>query len=106
MERLHCRTRYDKDSDYLFCRATRSLRFFELPDQSIESRLCGYLSGALAIGGLIVAFRLSSGILLWFIAIAHYFVAGIVVKSVAGIPLSMGYGGWKVRRDRHGRIRR
>ena len=46
-----------------------------------------------------------AGWIIWGGAIACYFTSGIIAREVGGIPLSMGHGGWAVRRDRKGNLR-
>lgn len=46
-----------------------------------------------------------AGWIIWGGAILCYFLSGIIAREVGGIPLSMGYGGWTVRRARNGRYR-
>jgi hypothetical protein len=48
---------------------------------------------------------LPAGVTIWVGAIVCYFFSGVIVREVGGIPLSMGRGGWKVRRTRSGRYR-
>jgi len=47
---------------------------------------------------------LIAGGIVWGGAILCYFLSGIIAREVGGIPLSMGYGGWKIRRTRKGRL--
>jgi hypothetical protein len=44
-----------------------------------------------------------AGWIIWGGAIFCYFLSGIIAREVGGIPLSIGYGGWRVRRSRNGR---
>jgi hypothetical protein len=44
-----------------------------------------------------------SGGMLWFGRILSYVIGGIITQVVAGIPLRMTYGGWKVNRSRRSR---
>lgn len=87
----------------------------EISERSLSDRAAEWVDGAITFTGLVLVVitmdRDDSGFaiggsLIWFGSVACYFVSGIIAREVGGIPLSMGYGGWKVRRDRHGRIRR
>ena len=73
-----------------------------------------FIRGAISLAGLVLAIISSeggtsgyaiAGCLIWGGAIACYFLSGVILREVGGIPLSMGYGGWKVRRTRDGRYR-
>lgn len=42
-----------------------------------------------------------AGLLIWIGLILCYFVQGIIVREVGGVPLEMSrYGGWKIRQGR------
>jgi hypothetical protein len=45
-----------------------------------------------------------AGWIIWGGAIICWLFSGIILREVGGVPLSMGYGGWAVRRGRNGRI--
>ena len=87
----------------------------EYPERSLSDHAAEWINGAITLTGLVLVVitmdRDDSGFaiggsIIWFGSLACYFVWGIIAREVGGIPVSMGYGGWKVRRDRHGRIRR
>ena len=85
------------------------------PKISLSYRVAQWIDYTIAFTGLIIlaiaekspdcGYVIGGGII-WFGAIISYLVIGLIAKHVACIPLSMGYGGWKVRRDRHGKIRK
>ncbi len=80
--------------------------------RALTARIANVLNGVILFGGLI-AFMLGGdghdralflvGGIIWLGGIAIWFVAGVIVREVAGIPLRMGYGGWQVGRPRSGR---
>ena len=37
---------------------------------------------------------MTSGMIIWIGTIIIYFLSGLVFKTITGIPLKMGYGGW------------
>jgi hypothetical protein len=81
---------------------------------SFYARASRWLEGSITLFGLILALVTRDsdstgyaigGSIIWGGAIICSFVSGIIAREVGGIPLSMGYGGWKVRRDRRGNFR-
>ena len=80
--------------------------------RSLTEHLGSVLNGVILFGGLI-AFIIGGdghdsplflpGAIIWLGGVAIWFVAGIIVREVAGIPLRMGYGGWRVEGPRAGR---
>ena len=80
----------------------------------IADQVAQWIDGAITLTGLgLVVVNQSSetngyavaGLIIWGGAVACYFVSGIIVREVGGVPLSMGYGGWAIRRNRRGRYR-
>lgn len=61
---------------------------------------------ALFEGGIVLTglFLLASsdlnivGSIIWFSALISYFLWGIIISFITGIPLKFGYGGWVVKR--------
>ena len=47
-----------------------------------------------------------AGLIIWGGGIVFWFLTGIILREVGGVPLRMGYGGWAVRRGKNGRILR
>ncbi len=43
-----------------------------------------------------------AGWIIWCGTLVRYYVFGVIMREVGGVPLSMGYGGWAVRRGRKG----
>ncbi len=85
------------------------------PYPPLSVRIARWIKGVITLTGLVlvvVARRTDAGgfalggWIIWGGAIACYLTSGIIAGEVGGIPLSMGYGGWAVRRDRKGNIRR
>lgn len=93
--------------------------FFELPIEYKEAKL--YRTGkwqpietksifeiielrirqAIIIFGLLLSVsKHTSGTIIFGGAIVFYFISGLIAKEVAGIPLEMGYGGWRKRNTR------
>lgn len=44
-----------------------------------------------------------AGWIIWGSAIITYFIFGVIMRDVGGVPLNMGYGGWAPRCNRKGR---
>ncbi len=100
---------------YREAKALRRDEAAPLPTYEPAIRMSRRLDGAITIVGLIlvaVAHRTGAdnyavaGAIIWVGALGCYFISGVIVREVGGIPLSMGYGGWTVRRDKRGRLRR
>jgi hypothetical protein len=82
--------------------------------RGLTEHITSALNGAILFGGLI-AFMIGgddgdrgvfrAGAIIWIGGIAIWFISGIIVREVAGIPLRMGYGGWHIYRPRRGRSR-
>jgi hypothetical protein len=81
----------------------------------LADRIAGWIDGAITLTGLVLVVVTQksetsgyavAGWLIWGGAIACYFLSGIILREVGGVPLSMGYGGWAIRRIRNGRYRR
>lgn len=76
-------------------------------------RIAEWVEGTMAFVGLFLMVwhaderngYFAAGCMVWGGAVACYFVSGVIIKDVGGVPLSMGFGGWAVRRDRKGRVR-
>lgn len=83
---------------------------WQLPETRVR-KAASYLDGTITIAGLAAPFvathhkAAESGFFLWIIAVADWVLSGIIAHSVAGIPLRMTYGGWKVDRGRARRHR-
>jgi len=80
----------------------------EKEKKKISKILEKWLSGLIVISGLI-AFCIGkdnqnniflTGGIIWIGTIVIWFISGIIVKEVTGIPLRMGYGGWYIHRPR------
>jgi hypothetical protein len=82
---------------------------------STAERFGKWIDGTISLTGLVLVVvtqnRPTDGLsvagwIMWGGAIICWFVSGIILREVGGVPLSMGYGGWAVRRGRDGRILR
>lgn len=51
--------------------------------------------GMVIVGLLLTLLQHTSGMIIWVGAIISYFISGLLATHVAGIPLEMGYGGWR-----------
>jgi hypothetical protein len=82
------------------------------PQRGIAYRIARWTEWAITLSGLVLVCATKGGgstgyavggWIIWGGAIFCYFLSGIIAREVGGIPLSMGYGGWGVRRGRNGR---
>ncbi|HEU0143206.1 MAG TPA: hypothetical protein VFQ47_00330 [Nitrososphaera sp.] len=74
--------------------------------KSIGETLSKWIRNLLLFSGLFLALGGSiAGIIIWVGSIICWFVAGVIAREVAGIPVRMGYGGWKIYRPRKRRTR-
>ncbi len=82
--------------------------------KSLVEHLAAWVRGLLLFGGLLLmmgaekesnGFSVSGGII-WIGTIVCWLIAGWIVRDVAGIPVRMGYGGWRVHRPRNRRKRK
>jgi hypothetical protein len=62
-----------------------------------------FRQGMLIFSFVLMAFHQTSGGIIFGSAIISYFFSGLITKEVAGIPLEMGYGGWRKRNFRRRR---
>lgn len=70
---------------------------------SFVDRMTSLLEGTVIIFGLIAMVSgraVTAGAIIWFGAIFVYFLWGIIIEIITGIPLRFGYGGWEIRRNR------
>ncbi len=93
---------------FFYYRAAKLLRAGtqEFPPQ--QPRVAGWINGAITLTGLVLLIVGSGGYamggwIIWLGAIVCWLSAGIILREVGGMPLSMGYGGWAIRRTRNGR---
>jgi len=70
------------------------------PLENLENR---FRQGMFIFSFVLMAFHQTSGGIIFVSAIISYFISGLITKEVAGIPLGMGYGGWKKRNFRRRR---
>jgi hypothetical protein len=83
-------------------------------NSAISVRVARWIQNTIALTGLVLVVATKgegsdyaiAGWIIWIGVIVCYFISGIIAREVGGVPLSMGYGGWRVRRDRKGRLRR
>ena len=97
-------------------RIAKSIRpYTSPPEPSTVDRVGRWIDGTITITGLVLAVATLdrptdgyaiAGRIIWGGAIICYLLSGIILREVGGVPLSMGYGGWAVRRGRNGRILR
>lgn len=82
-------------------------------DVTTAERVGKWIEGAICLTGLVLVVVTQdrptdehsiAGWIIWGSAIICWFSSGIILKEVGGVPLSMGYGGWAVRRGKNGRI--
>lgn len=113
--------KYDLDVELIYVAGSQAMQSLlsgtlqPYPEPSLSTRAARWVKGAITLTGLVLVIVTRGsdaggyaigGWVIWGGAIACYFASGIIAREVGGIPLSMGYGGWKVRRDRNGKIRR
>ena len=80
-------------------------------NKSVIEHLAAWLRGLLLFGGLFLMLGLEkerngfsiSGAIIWIGTIVCWLIAGWIVREVAGVPVRMGYGGWRVHRTRNRR---
>jgi len=51
--------------------------------------------GMVLTGLVLTVFQRTSGMIMWVGTIICYLISGWIAQHVAGIPLEMGYGGWR-----------
>jgi protein-S-isoprenylcysteine O-methyltransferase Ste14 len=74
--------------------------------KSIAETLSKWIRNLLLFSGLFLMLGgYIAGVIIWVGSIICWFVAGVIAREVAGIPVRMGYGGWKVYRPRKRRTR-
>ena len=82
---------------------------------TIPARVAKWIEVAITLTGLVLVVATQrggtsgyaiAGWIIWGGAIVCYVASGIIARDVGGVPLSMGYGGWRVRRDRNGNFRK
>jgi hypothetical protein len=86
---------------------------------STIDRIRRWLEGAITVAGLCMMFVAGltyrgqpgeglalAGMIIWFSAIAAYFISGLIIRRTTGIPLRLGHGGWYVSRRRFKKKRR
>jgi len=84
-------------------------------DETFLSRISRWLDSGISLTGLVLLVITSDkeadtySIAAWIIwggTILRWFLCGIIVSVIGGLPLKMGYGGWYVPRPRSNRWRR
>jgi hypothetical protein len=75
--------------------------------KSIAETLSKWVRNLLLFSGLFLMLGgYIAGVIIWVGPIICWIAAGVIAREVAGIPVRMGYGGWKVYRPRKRRTRR
>jgi len=61
-----------------------------------DSRIAKWLEGIITLFGLFALITdQTTGLMIWGGTIIIYFVGGIIIKEITGIPMRFGYGGWE-----------
>lgn len=104
--------RHTNVSPEKMCKSEK-LKHIEKEEQTYAEKITEWIGGAITFTGLFLVIASKDngmsgygigGWIIWGGAIFCYFLSGIIMREVGGIPLSMGYGGWKVRFTRNGRL--
>ena len=101
--------------DYRDAKLLRSGTLQPEPEPRLSARATQWIEWAITFTGLVLVVVTKDsdadgyalgGWIIWGGAIVCYIASGIIGRDVGGIPRSMGHGGWAVRRDRKGNLRR
>jgi hypothetical protein len=65
--------------------------------------VAGLVATAASIVGEAAGYVAVPGMIIWIGGVAIWFIRGVIIREVTGIPLEMGYGGWYVARKRRRR---
>lgn len=65
--------------------------------ETVEHR---FGQGMVIVGLVLAVLQHISGMIIWGGAIVSFLISGWISRDVAGIPLEMGYGGWRKRNFR------
>jgi hypothetical protein len=91
----------DLVSEYRETKSFRAGTWEPTEKKSTVITLSKWLRGLLLYAGLFLMLAgYMAGVVIWVGTIICWFCAGIIAREVAGIPIRMGYGGWKVYRPR------
>jgi hypothetical protein len=98
----------DLVEDYRFAKRFRNGNWEPSEEKKWAARVAVWVTGLIQIGALVLVqesrkgaeFLGGAGAIIWVGTIAGYLISGWIAREVGGLPLRMGYGGWRIRHRR------